>query len=378
MDKSTPSIVHESEAQRRHSRVKLPSRLRLDIDNVVYFFTIKDISASGFCIYDDQGVMQDQNVFNGHLHFVVQSLEMHLPIAFQIVSRNDSDGRLGCEFHDLGKDEASVLRILISKFISGEMLATDDLISTLHRDNYTKARLDQTRPLTKRSRIRAIIGTGFIFVVGIVAFMLILNNIYARFFVTHAQTAVVSIPANWTVAPRDGYVQYLVAVGDTVSPGQPLLTLESPLMDMLDGVADTAGLPAAQLRDNFADRVGGVVNAECNCQIVELMSTDGQYVVKGQRLARLASAGQEGQILARFDFRDLSRIAVGTTVSVDLIDGSEPLSGQITKLHLADDMYTFERVETDILATITTSSPIPVARVNQPVNVTVGRLNMPF
>lgn len=51
------SIVHESEAQRRHARVRIPATLVIEVDGKPSSLSVQDLSASGFSLKDDTNLL---------------------------------------------------------------------------------------------------------------------------------------------------------------------------------------------------------------------------------------------------------------------------------------------------------------------------------
>jgi len=83
------NLVHETEAQRRHARVKLPARLIVtDPQHNQYVLELSEISASGFSVVDDDAKLHLDHVYRGRLLFNFDSVEFVLKISFKVVNPN--------------------------------------------------------------------------------------------------------------------------------------------------------------------------------------------------------------------------------------------------------------------------------------------------
>ena len=75
------NLVHETEAQRRHARVKIPARLIVtDPQHNQYVLEVSEISASGFSVVDDSARIRINNTYRGRLLFNFDSVEFVLKI----------------------------------------------------------------------------------------------------------------------------------------------------------------------------------------------------------------------------------------------------------------------------------------------------------
>lgn len=120
--------------------------------------------------------------------------------------------RVGCEFQNLKPREVAALRYLITSYLAGEVIGVGDMLNTLQRENFTKARKQGggNGGMGFFGRVRAVTLSTAIFVVGVGAFAFILNQMYNLYFVTHADSGVVSVPNQQITMPREGTVQSLL------------------------------------------------------------------------------------------------------------------------------------------------------------------------
>jgi len=371
------SLVHESETQRRHSRVKIPSTLVMTGENGEdKKFTLLDISASGFAIAGDDFTLDAGDYGTGVVHFQFDSLEIGLKVSFQVVAKHGDDPiRYGCEFHDLGREEISTLRTIITKFLSGEVTNIGDILTTLSRENFSKERTDMSKALSGSEKLRALLFTGIFVFLSLLAFAYVLYSIHQSFFVIKADTAIVSAQTSTATASRTGTVTLKVKEGDTVSIGQPIAVIESPILTDTSSIASAAGISEDDLNSLLGRTVSSVVESRCNCEVVSLNVTDGEFVTAGQSMASFGESNTQTVVLARFAHDVLQDIAEGTKVDVYISPEFGPVSGVITKLQLPELIRAEEHRVHSVLATIVTDEAIPFKYLNRPVTVKVGEMS---
>ena len=372
------AMVHENETQRRHSRVKIPSRLRVSReDGSADSFELLDISASGFAVSAESFGLEAGDFSEGTLSFKFDSLEIALDVKFQVVAKHGQDTpRYGCEFHELGREEISTIRTIITKFLSGEVTNVNDVLTTLSRDNFAKERPDVSQALSGGDKAKALVFTTMFVFVSLLAFAYVLFNIHQAFFVIKADTAVVSARTNVISAPRSGLLNLQIDAGQKVVNKQPLAVIESPLLVDTSNVASAAGMTENELSTLLDRTISSVVESRCDCEIVELLVRDGEYVSQGQAIATLGDGSVSASVLARFKHAELANIEVGTKVYVYLSSDTPPVTGQITKLEIPENIREEEHKVHSVLATIETDENIPLEYLKRPVTVKVGELDV--
>ncbi|MFC3095981.1 HlyD family efflux transporter periplasmic adaptor subunit [Alteromonas sediminis] len=371
------SLVHESETQRRHSRVKIPSTLVMKNEQgEEKKYPLLDISASGFAISGEELELTAGDVRSGIVHFQFDSLEIGLKVNFQVVAKHGNDPvRYGCEFHNLGREEISTLRTIITKFLSGEVTQLDDILTTLSRENFAKERVDFSKALSGSEKLRALIFTGVFVFLSLLAFAYVLFSIHQSFFVIKADTAIVSAQTSVATSPRSGPVTLKVKEGDKVSIGQPIAVIESPALSDTSSIASAAGISDEDLNALLGKTVSSVIESRCNCEVVSLRVSEGEFVSAGQTIANFGEDNTQTIVLARFAHDVLQDIAEGTKVDVYISPEQGQISGVITKLQVPEPIRSEEHRVHSVLATITTDEAIPFKYLNRPVTVKVGELS---
>ena len=104
------NVVHESEAQRQHARVRIPAKLRfLDPQRQAHDVKVDDLSAGGLSFHTKQQLSVG-DVLRGRLQFTVDNLGLSMDIEFQVRSYNPDNGRTGAQFQNLEPRDIATLR----------------------------------------------------------------------------------------------------------------------------------------------------------------------------------------------------------------------------------------------------------------------------
>jgi alginate biosynthesis protein Alg44 len=367
------NVVHESEAQRQHARVKIPAKLRYIGPNRETFESkIEDLSAGGFSILTQKALKQGE-VYRGRMMFVIDNLGLGMDIEFQVRSL-DSDGRAGCAFQNLDQQDIATLRHLITSHLSGELVTMGGVLGTLQRDNFTKARKrgGTDHGMSALGRLRAVTFSLGIFVVGLAAFGFVAKSVYGLYFVSHAVSGVVTIPSSNITMPRDGTVNSLIAVNATAAKGAPLATFSTSMLDVLKDHLDDAQLTPAKITEMFGKQLTGTLTSPCDCIVAEQLVPDGQFASKGDVIYKMLPRDAQANIDARFTYRQINDVRPGTRVTFQVAGEDTTREGQIvSSTNLLPDA-----LSSDLRVQIKPDAPINSALAGRPVEVYSDRGSM--
>lgn len=364
------NVVHESEAQRQHARVKLPGRLRYsNSQRERVDVRLLDVSAGGFSFASERTAHKVGDFHRGQLQFQLESMVLGLDMEFQVNSVNPEQGRVGCQFHSLGPRETAALRHLISAHLAGELVNVGEVLHILQRENFTKARkAGAGSGMGWFGRLRAVSFSAAIFLVGLAAFGYIGKSIYGLYFVTHAQSAQVSLPALQVTMPREGSVQSLVQPDGIVEKGAPIATFTTSMLEMLKGHLGEEQLEPSQIEKLFAREMQGTLTSPCNCKVARQLVADGQFAGKGEVIFELVPQDTQATVMASFPYRNLAQARPGTQVTFWLAGEDEPRSGKIVSSSLHQG-----GLSADIRAQIQPDQPLPSSYAGQPVELIIDR-----
>ncbi|WP_341782916.1 PilZ domain-containing protein [Pseudomonas putida] len=365
------NVVHESEAQRQHARVRIPAKLRfLDAQRQVHEVKVEDLSAGGLSFHAKQP-QSVGDVLRGRLQFVVDNLGLSIDIEFQVRSYNPDNGRIGAQFQNLEPRDIATLRHIITSHLSGELISIGDVLSTLQRDNFTKARKqkDDGSGLSAFGRFKAVTVTLGVFVVGVAAFGFVAKSLYGMYFVSHAEAGVVAVPTTNVTMPRDGTVSSLVESGGQIAKGAPLASFTTSMLDMLKGNLEDAQLEPAKIEELFGKQLSGTLTSPCDCVVARQLVDDGQYAAKGQPIFQLIPRTTNPMVEARFSYRQFDEVKPGTRVNFQVAGEDEVRTGQI----VSSASLNSEDLSSDIRVQIKPDSGLPAELAGRPASVNSDR-----
>ncbi|QGW76044.1 HlyD family efflux transporter periplasmic adaptor subunit [Pseudomonas alkylphenolica] len=365
------NVVHESEAQRQHARVRIPAKLRyLGSSRETLEVKVDDLSAGGLSFHAKQPLKVGE-VSRGRLQFTVDKLGLAMDIEFQVRSFDPSSGRTGVQFQNLEPRDIATLRHIITSHLSGELITVGDVLSTLQRDNFTKARKhkDANGGMSALGRLRAVTFSLGVFVVGVAAFGFIAKSVYGLYFVSHAQAGVVSVPTTNVTMPRDGTVQGLVESGGQIVKGAPLASFSTSMLDMLKGHLDDQQLEPSKVEELFGKQMSGTLTSPCDCVVAHQLVDDGQYASKGQVIFQLIPRTVNPTVEARFSYRQFDDVQPGTRVNFQIAGEDEWRTGQI----VSSTSLNSEDLSSDIRVQIKPEGALPSELAGRPVAVDSNR-----
>ena len=365
------NVVHESEAQRQHARVRIPAKLRfLDNDRQAHDVKVDDLSAGGLSFHTKK-VLSVGEVLRGRLQFVVDNLGLSMDIEFQVRSYIADSGRTGAQFQNLEPRDIATLRHIITSHLSGELISIGDVLSTLQRDNFTKARKqkDGGSGLSAFGRLKAVTVTLGVFVVGVAAFGFVAKSLYGMYFVSHAEAGVVAVPTTTITMPRDGTVSSLVESGGQVVKGAPLASFSTSMLDMLKGHLDDSQLEPTKVEELFGKQLSGTLTSPCDCVVARQLVDDGQYAAKGQPIFQLVPRTTTPMVEARFSYRQFDEVKPGTRVNFQVAGEDEVRTGQI----VSSTSLNSENLASDIRVQIKPDSGLPAELAGRPASVNSDR-----
>lgn len=364
------NVVHEAEAQRQYARLKLPAKIRYRTPQGQELEAqLLDLSVGGFGFQPGNTLLSEGQRFQGKLMFEVEGIGFAMDVQFQVRSLVDGK-RAGCEFHELRPREIAALRYLISSFLSGELVNVGDLISTLQRENFTKPRKGKgDDKMSLAARVKALGLSMSIFLVGVAASSYVLYQLYDVYFITHADSAQVSVPGQQVSMPREGTVQSLVKVGDTVAKGAPVGTFSSSALDVLKNVLKPEEMAPDNLQRLFDKSFQGTLTSPCDCRVVAQLVGDGQVAAKGAAVFMMSPVDAVATVEARFPYRAFDELQPGSPVNFLVAGESEPRSGRISTLALQDG-----GLASDIRVAIQPDQPLATELAKRPVDVRIQPL----
>ncbi|MFJ4192904.1 PilZ domain-containing protein [Pseudomonas sp. NPDC089534] len=366
------NVVHESEAQRQHARVKIPAKLRFfGPDRTPVEARVIDLSAGGLAFNAGQLPLKVGDVHKARLQFVIDNLGLAMDVEMQIRSHDRQTGRTGCQFQNLEPRDIATLRHLITSHLAGDIVSIGEVLATLQRDNFTKARKnkDGGHGMTSFGRLKAVTFSLGVFVAGLAAFGFIAKSVYGMYFVSHAQAGLVSVPAMNITMPRDGTVQSLVKSDGVAAKGAPLATFSTSMLDVLKGHLDEDQLQPAKVEELFGKQMTGTLTSPCDCTVARQLVADGQYASKGDVIFELVPRNTQATVDARFSYRQFGDVRPGTPVSFRIAGDDQLRTGKIVR----SASLKSEDLSSDIRVQIQPDEPLDSTFAGRPVEVNSDR-----
>ncbi|MCF7533281.1 alginate biosynthesis protein Alg44 [Pseudomonas petrae] len=327
------NVVHESEAQRQHARVKIPAKLRLlNGQPNAPLVRVEDLSAGGLSFVAPANLRPGVGeVIKGRLQFLIDNLGLAMDVDLQVRTIDSNTGRVGCQFQNLESQDISTLRHLITSHLSGDLISMGEVLATLQRDNFTKARKskDSGSGLSAFGRLRAVTFSIGIFAVGVIAFGFVAKSVYGMYFVSHSTSGLVSVPSLDVTMPREGTVTSLVTPNGNVAKGAPLATFNTSMLDMLKGNLDPDEMQPAKIEELFGRQLAGTMTSPCDCVVAKQLVADGQYASKGQVIFQMVPRNVAANVDARFTYRQFADVQPGARVTFQVAGEDGDHSGKI-------------------------------------------------
>ncbi|NIY82048.1 PilZ domain-containing protein [Vibrio hepatarius] len=369
MSTAKVNLVHETEAQRRHARVKLPAKLVVkNQDGAQLLLSVLDVSASGFSIEASSGQLATDRVYKGELLVKINSIELRLPLEFIVKYFNNESKKAGCEFSSLDQEKASLLRMLISKFLAGDLTTSADVLATLSRDNFVKERKQNgSGALSGLKKLKALVLTACVACIGLLAFSYVALNLYQHYFVVKSVSAMIDIDKEPVLSPTNGYYELLVDVAQPVERGIPLAVITSSVYEVMSTI-NKADFTSEQLKDILPPELNSLVKSPCNCRIVTSLKSDREFAKQGDLLFQVAALDAQPYVTAYFSFKDAEHITQNSIVHITIPGDKSRYTGLITNVVVSDN----DKRPDSIIATIVPQQPLGIGSIARPVNVSIG------
>ncbi len=311
--KSTPAVVHESEAQRQHVRVQIPAQAEIAGKR----YEVRDLSVGGVSLVGVIGSFRknDSVAVNLVLPFGDFSLDVSLDSKVQ---HYDADARsLGLRFDNLTPVQVSILSHVLKAFLAGDIVESGDILAVAARDNFVKVRKqkgasDQKADFDIRRQLPGLLLIGTL---GLIAAFLILNSLFERVFVLKSNQGAVVGPVVQLAAPSAGLVKRLVPANTVaVKIGQPLFSIETSI--------DTTGAAAQP----------ATIVSPCECFLSQSRAQSGEYVQTGAPVMDLIPVSAEPMIVMTLEPRDADRVVIDGRVSIRIPGANEIIQGKVVQI----------------------------------------------
>jgi alginate biosynthesis protein Alg44 len=370
------NLVHESETQRQHVRVRVPGIVEVDHAGGRARFRLIDLSAGGIGFEAGKAAISPGQRFDGRLQLKLEPMEITIPIRCVVQHADRGNGRVGAAFTELSSAEVSSIRRVVTAYLSGEVIGIGDVMHTLSRNNFASPRSKGDAGVKRSafSRLRAGFATAMMLVIGIVALFFAGGRLQDRLFNTTATAARVSGPQFEITMPRDGVFRSLVPDDGLVKKGAPIGTFETSMLDIVRSQALAAELPPAEMEALLGRSITGTITSPCDCRVEAAFAADGQFLGKGQPVVALAPTDFDPYVVARFEYPGANRLAIGSPVKLRIDGEGIARDGHVTQLRRGSGS---QELDSGLVVVVESAEPIPSNLLSRPVKVSARRDAMP-
>ncbi len=303
MVNSASNLVHESETQRQYVRVHLPARAR--IEGVDYEVT--DISSGGISLQNVDKAFKANEKINLLVILPFKDFSLDIDLNAEVRHFDKKKNTLGARFINMTPEKTSLLNHVLRSFIAGEVVAGNDILNVVSRDNFVKVRHHENvesdaDTFMKRQALPLL----FILLLGLTAFFIIAKNLYSGLFVLESAQAYVSGEEIKVRTPTNGTYSSLIE-GDlkSVQAGQDIASIQ-PYNGSL----------------NFSSSRNSAISltrSPCDCYILDSEVNEGEFVNQGSDIVTLIKTSSTPWVTAIVSTRDAQRIGIGDTAEILLL-----------------------------------------------------------
>lgn len=295
------NLVHESETQRQYVRVNLPARARVNNNE----YTVTDLSSGGVSLQNADEDFNQGEVVNFLLILPFKSFSMDIDLNAEVRHVSKNNQTVGFRFINLTGEQTSLLNHVLRGFIAGEIVAGNDLLSVVARENFVKVRHHNDVESDKATFWkRQAIPFFFITLLGLSALYIIAKNVYNGVFVLQSNQGYVSGDEINIRTPLDGVFSSNLQLGSTFVKKDQLIGSIEPFNKELDGSTST------------------VIASPCDCIILVQNTNQGEYVTKGSDIITLVDRADTPWVTAIISTLEAQRVLIGDTAKI-LIAGQD-------------------------------------------------------
>jgi len=352
MGNAAENLVHESETQRQYVRVSLPARAR--VGNKDYI--VSDLSSGGMSIQNSDAGFKKGDQINTLLTLPFKSFSMDIELEAEARHTNNATKSAGFRFVNLTPEQTSLLNHVLRSFIAGEIVAGNDLLAVVSRENFVKVRHHSDVESDKSTFWkRQALPFTIIALLGLTAFFIIVQNIYNSAFVLESSQAYVSGNEFEIRSPVDGIFETSIA--------DDLVSLQKN--QLIGMVAST------QAASPISPKIS--VTSPCDCYIVSRSVDQGEFAAKGTEILSLVSTSDTLWVTAIISTADSQRIRVGDEADIFVAGSDVELSGTIESFSVNKSggavIPASEGFDTGVQVKIKANQKLPVDLIGRPATV---------
>ena len=360
MNMAANKVVHESETQRQYVRVSLPARATIDGSQYI----VTDLSSGGLSLQNAETKYTRGKSYNIALSLPFKSFSMDVELEGEVRHVSEKNKTAGFRFVNLTPEQVSLLNHVLRSFIAGEIVAGNDLLAVVSRENFVKVRHHSDVESDKTTFWkRQAIPFALIAILGLTAFGIIAKNVYKGIFVLESSQAYIAGNEIDVRTPLDGVFNASIKEGTkSVQKGQAIGTVGS----IVAGAQGLGGFAAAA-NQNIS------LKSPCDCYILSQETTSGQFVSAGTDVLTLVNSSDTPWVTAVVSTREAQRISLGDTANIFVAGSDVELKGTVESFAVNEKggpvIGAAEGFDTGVKVKIKTQQRLPVELIGRPARV---------
>lgn len=313
----TSRIVHESEAQRQHVRIKISAIIRSENEK----YEMANLSSGGFAIKVGKSPTKELGASEFAVILPFTAFCMKFTVNAREIYFDKEKGIAGFQFCSLSPPQISLINYLIKAFLAGHIVTEGDIIGIISRNNFTEERnknLKKHKPgnFKQAGRILPVL---LILCAGVAGLLFLYGNMYKNPSLIESWQGRVSSEEITVRSQTTGIFRPLLEEGTSqVAEGQPLATLE----------------PVSISTDNSVSKTpqGIIVKSPCDCVILKTLVRKGEFRRTGEPIFKLTPIEEMPVITTLLSTRDALEIRPQDDVNINIAGESSSIAGYVDSI----------------------------------------------
>lgn len=335
MSSAANKIVHESEVQRQHVRVKVAAKLIVNNKQ----FQVMDMSAGGFQMLDPEATFKIGESFSGQLILPFEGFELQTTIPCQVEHFSKDEDIVGCAFSEMTEGQISLVNLVIKSSMTGAIISEGDILHVVGRNNFVKFRKnpDDNASETIQDKVKRYSSLALLLFCGVLGLFFILGNIYENITILKSYQGVVQSDSIVARASAAGTFETLLAEDVLqVQKGQPIASIK--------GFAVAAGAGEGAVSGPSLQEVTTTVYSPCDCYVVYRFARDGEFRALGESLFKLIPVASRPWITVTVMPEEAQRLNLQDDVSIRVAGEASFIEGNVVDFTSVDDETLVTRV----------------------------------
>lgn len=313
MNKPSPQIVHESEAQRQYVRLRLPSMVAIDGQT----YTVRDLSTGGLAIRGIEKPLKKGDRLSLSLQLPFERFSLDVALTAEVQHYDKKLATAGCRFVDLDAAQISILNHIVRAYIGGDIVESSDILHVVARNGFVTMRKPDAPPdRSTGGKLRDYGLYGALTLVAAALAWFLLSSAAHQIFTLSTPHGTIAGDTFTVAAPASGVFESAITAGRAaVAKGATI------------GVMKPAIAPSG---------MGVAVKSPCDCFIATRAVPPGQYAAEGVALLTLVPQDGSTRIEAMIPQENVHKIRLGRPVTATVAGSGDEIPATVTDIRTSD------------------------------------------